>query len=326
MQECPNNPNNSDIVYFIYLTINKVNGKMYIGQHHCKREEQFTDGYLGSGSALQQAIKKYGVDNFERIILEYANSPEELNALEERYVDVTIVENDLYYNLKTGGMQHIIFSEETRKKISEACRNISEETRQRMSESHLGQIPWCLGKHHSEETKQKLRAINSGKTVSQETRCKISIATRGEKNPFYGKHHTDAARQRLREVNLGKHHNEETKQKCRAVMIGRKNALGYHPTEETLQKMREASLGSKNPFFGKRHSEEQKAKWSAARSGANNPNFGKHFSEEHKQKIREANQGKHWWTNGIRQCYCRDCPGEDFKLGMLPRENHHNDK
>lgn len=47
-----------EYVYFIYVTENKVNGKLYIGQHRCKYEEQFTDGYLGSGHAFTSALKK----------------------------------------------------------------------------------------------------------------------------------------------------------------------------------------------------------------------------------------------------------------------------
>ena len=47
----------NDVVYFVYLTKNKINGRMYIGQHRCKRKEVFTDGYLGSGIAIRLAIK-----------------------------------------------------------------------------------------------------------------------------------------------------------------------------------------------------------------------------------------------------------------------------
>lgn len=32
------------------------------------------DGYLGSGIALNKAIEKHGIENFERKILEYVNS------------------------------------------------------------------------------------------------------------------------------------------------------------------------------------------------------------------------------------------------------------
>ena len=50
----------------IYEIKNKINGKSYIGQHTF---EDLGD-YWGSGKLIKMAIKKYGIDNFERIILE----------------------------------------------------------------------------------------------------------------------------------------------------------------------------------------------------------------------------------------------------------------
>lgn len=50
----------------IYRTVNKVNGKVYVGIHCTSKK----DGYLGSGIKLLRAIKKYGRANFERDTLE----------------------------------------------------------------------------------------------------------------------------------------------------------------------------------------------------------------------------------------------------------------
>jgi len=65
--------------YFLYKTTNKINGRYYIGIHGTN---DMDDGYLGSGVFLEKAIKKYGKDNFSRIILKYVNNYEELNKLE----------------------------------------------------------------------------------------------------------------------------------------------------------------------------------------------------------------------------------------------------
>ena len=51
---------------FIYLTTNVINGKQYIGSHN----GEINDSYLGSGKLLIKSIKKYGKENFKRIILE----------------------------------------------------------------------------------------------------------------------------------------------------------------------------------------------------------------------------------------------------------------
>lgn len=86
--------------YFIYKTTNQINGKYYIGKHKTKRR---SDGYLGSGRAIKQAIQKYGRAAFHREILEYAESDDQLNLLEQQYVTEQIVADKNSYNMVTGG-------------------------------------------------------------------------------------------------------------------------------------------------------------------------------------------------------------------------------
>ena len=56
------------------------------------------------------------------------------------------------------------FSKETRKKISEASRNRSEETRRKLSIAKMGNKIW-LGKHHTEESRKKMSEALKGKTL-----------------------------------------------------------------------------------------------------------------------------------------------------------------
>ena len=60
-----------------------------------------------------------------------------------------------------------------------------------------------LGKHHSDETKQKMSDANLGKHRSDETKQKMSKAKLGKNHPMYGKHHTDETKQKMREALLG---------------------------------------------------------------------------------------------------------------------------
>lgn len=86
----------------IYKTVNKINGRYYIGQH---RTNSLNDRYLGSGKALELAIKKYGRDNFERHTLCLVNSEEEMNIKEAEYVTEEVVKDPKSYNLLLGGQQ-----------------------------------------------------------------------------------------------------------------------------------------------------------------------------------------------------------------------------
>jgi hypothetical protein len=57
----------------IYKTTNLINGKFYIG-----KDERNKDDYLGSGLLLNRAIKKYGINNFIKEIIEQCDTREEL--------------------------------------------------------------------------------------------------------------------------------------------------------------------------------------------------------------------------------------------------------
>jgi len=82
-------------------------------------------------------------------------------------------------------------SKETKLKISLANkgREISEETRRKLSRCHIGNTN-RLGKHHSKETKDKISNFQKGKITSDETKRKMSIAAKNViklKCPYCGK-------------------------------------------------------------------------------------------------------------------------------------------
>lgn len=86
--------------YYIYLTTNTINNKQYIGQHYGKLD----DSYLGSGSLIAQAIKKYGKNNFFKEILHICRDQEDADIWEKYYIQkFQAVEKDCFYNLQEGG-------------------------------------------------------------------------------------------------------------------------------------------------------------------------------------------------------------------------------
>jgi group I intron endonuclease len=81
----------------VYVTINKINGKKYVGQ------DSFNNpNYVGSGKLLKIAIKKYGIDQFEKQILCHCKSKEEVDLMEKFWIkELNTIENG--YNIMPGG-------------------------------------------------------------------------------------------------------------------------------------------------------------------------------------------------------------------------------
>lgn len=87
------------IKYTVYKTVNKVNGKFYIGVH---KTSDPMDEYLGSGTVILRAIQKYGVSSFVKEILFEYETQEEAWAKEYELVKLH-QGNPLCYNLRRGG-------------------------------------------------------------------------------------------------------------------------------------------------------------------------------------------------------------------------------
>lgn len=87
--------------YTIYQITNKIHGRFYIGAH--KTKDPYDD-YMGSGVAIREAIKKYGRENFEKIVLHVFDTPEEMFEKECELVTEEVVLDPLCYNLTSGGL------------------------------------------------------------------------------------------------------------------------------------------------------------------------------------------------------------------------------
>lgn len=87
-------------IHYIYKTICNVTGKWYVGMHSTSNEN---DGYMGSGKRLRYSIRKHGVDNHTKEILEYCNSREELVLREIEIVNSDMIQDEMCMNLREGG-------------------------------------------------------------------------------------------------------------------------------------------------------------------------------------------------------------------------------
>jgi hypothetical protein len=86
--------------YTIYKITNKINNKIYIGQHVTNN---LNDSYMGSGKLIKKAITKYGLQNFKREFLHTFESFDEMNQMEARIVNAEFIKLADNYNLAIGG-------------------------------------------------------------------------------------------------------------------------------------------------------------------------------------------------------------------------------
>lgn len=106
-------------MYFtVYKVINKINNKYYIGKHKTKKPEDF---YMGSGKQIKDAIRKYGIENFDKQVLFVFDSEVEMNEKERELVTKQICEDKNSYNMHeggNGGFHHIHISEKRKEYLS----------------------------------------------------------------------------------------------------------------------------------------------------------------------------------------------------------------
>lgn len=107
---------------FIYLTTNLVNGLIYIGQHKSAYSDLQNDSYIGSGVKFLEAVTEFGKESFSFEILQHC-SRKDLNNREKFWIKFYQANNPgIGYNLTSGGSSDYEYTDEVRKKISEATK------------------------------------------------------------------------------------------------------------------------------------------------------------------------------------------------------------
>ena len=91
---------------YVYITTNNLNGKKYIGQRTCPGNKTIlTDNYLGSGTAIINAVNKYGKENFSKIVIGICSTQKQVDVMEKQYIDIYKAYNNKrkWYNINHGG-------------------------------------------------------------------------------------------------------------------------------------------------------------------------------------------------------------------------------
>ena len=195
----------------IYMYINKINNKKYVGQ--CKCLERRIKEHLWSSKnindksynyPLHKALRKYGEDSFVIVILkENLNTECLMDFWEYYYINKynSYAKDDDGYNIAEGGNGGSKFKGKTeeemneiRKKMSDSSKDKkhSEETKKKISNSRKG-IQFTeehknkLRKPKTDEHKKKLSEAKKGNKQSEETKKKIRDRSKGINNSNYGK-------------------------------------------------------------------------------------------------------------------------------------------
>lgn len=87
-------------IHYFYKITNNINGKFYYGVHNTNN---INDGYMGSGIAIQNAYKKYGIENFTKQIIKYFSTSTDAFEYEKIFITEDLIKNEQCYNMKTGG-------------------------------------------------------------------------------------------------------------------------------------------------------------------------------------------------------------------------------
>jgi hypothetical protein len=154
--------------HYIYKTTCNVTGKFYIGMHSTINLE---DGYTGSGIRLRYSIRKYGLENHTKEILEFLNDRESLAKREAEIINEKFLQDPLCLNIQLGGGGGFINEDHMRKcgkagndafkkrlKVDTEFRlYFSNMMKNILSKANKVKPPLFTGKTHSESSKQLMR-------------------------------------------------------------------------------------------------------------------------------------------------------------------------
>lgn len=144
-----------DMLYTVYKTMNKINGKEYVGFHKIKNIDEikyntsesgsiFKDGYMGSGSLIKKVLEKYGPEKMCQELLFISSDKSEAEALEKSIVNKEYIKKDDNYNLIEGGNVCILFGEDNgfygKKHSKETIEKIQ---KSRNKTFELNKFTWC---------------------------------------------------------------------------------------------------------------------------------------------------------------------------------------
>jgi len=200
--------------YTVYQVTNTVNNKFYIGQHQTNKLD---DNYLGSGTAVKCAIKKYGCDKFVKEVLHVFDNFDEMNATEQVLVTETLINDPMCYNQRIGGQGQPPY------------------TSYKMTESHKNAISNAKkgGLCNKQVVKRRAETCKANRAKMSQEERNVRFGQCGEANGFYNKQHTEDSKQKIRDT-IGDSRKGKYNANARSITI---DNIAYQTHKECMQQL-----------------------------------------------------------------------------------------
>lgn len=172
-------------MWIVYKTVNLINNKYYIGVHNL--ESKKGSFYLGSGKLIQQAIKKYGKENFIRETIKTFTTEIDAYTFEKALLTEEYLKDQNCYNIIEGGGNPPTFYGKDNPFYGKTH---SKEVLEKIRLANVGKIPWNKGVPHTEVAKNNISKARKGKN-------------KGVSNHMYGKKLPKERRAKLKDFEKG---------------------------------------------------------------------------------------------------------------------------
>ena len=161
-----------DRSYVVYLHINKINGKVYVGITSIRVQDRWRGGKgYRKCEIINNAILKYGWDNFKHVI--FCKTSKERAIVLEKSLIRFYKNRDKSYNISGGG---------------EGAGTVSEYTKEKLRQ-YKGERSSMFGRHPSKETIEK--RIKTRRALGHYSKDTSWLAPyrlrRGKESPMYGR-------------------------------------------------------------------------------------------------------------------------------------------
>ena len=211
---------------YFYRITNKINGHFYYGVHST---DNLDDGYMGSGTRLKGAYKKYGIENFEKEIVKFCESRKEAYELESSVVTEALIKDNNCYNIILGGEQfNTEFLVAVRDKNGKTLLVHKDDPRYLSGElvgvtkGYFSAIDENGNTMLVKEKSENIHGVNYKKVTVKDSKGKIFLVSVDDPRYLSGE---------LKHVWVGKKHSEETKQK----LIKTLKSIGHQQGERNSQ-------------------------------------------------------------------------------------------